>query len=283
MRYIHNNGSSFIFILIYFHFSRNLYFNNYYYNIYIWFSGISILILYILISFLGYILSWGQISYWGATVITNLLSFLPFYILWISGNYCISILTLQRYFLFHFLFSLISLSLILIHIYYLHFYTSNSFQDNNLDFIIFLDFYIIKDFYGFLIFLYFLFLQLFYFILSFSHSDNLLIINDLRTPLHIIPEWYFLSFYSILKFIPNKNTGFIIILISIFSFIILGEFKINISEFKNYNGLFTSNFYFNNFYNLFIGCQLPQEIRFSRYFILFNFLSIFNFISYNLK
>jgi len=125
-RYIHNNGASFIFILIFIHIGRNIYYWCYNYNIYIWFTGIIIIFLIIIISFLGYILSWGQISYWGATVITNLLSSIPYLIKWISGNYYISLHVLKRYFIFHFILAFIINSIILIHIYYLHYISSNN-------------------------------------------------------------------------------------------------------------------------------------------------------------
>ena len=102
--------------------------------------------------------------------------------------------------------------------------------------------------------------QLYFTILTLSHPDNLIIINIIITPLHIIPEWYFLSFYSILKVIPNKNTGFIIIIIAAQLLIIIGEFKIQISEYKNYNNILIFYLFLIYLYLLWIGCQLPQDL-----------------------
>jgi len=131
IRYIHNNGASFIFLIIFIHIGRTLYYRNYYYNLYIWYTGIIILFILIIISFLGYILSWGQISYWGATVITNLLSPIPYIIKWISGNYYIALQALKRFFIFHFILPFIICSILLIHIYYLHYISSNNILEYN--------------------------------------------------------------------------------------------------------------------------------------------------------
>jgi len=259
VRYLHTNNASFIFVLAFLHIGRNLYYRNYYYHIYIWFSGIFLFFLLIVISFLGYILSWGQISYWGATVITNLLSIIPYFIKWISGNYYISVVSLKRYFIFHFILPFVLLILLYIHIYYLHFISSSNPLDfNNLDKIPFTNYLLLKDYFGFLLIFTFFCFQIFFIIFSLSHPDNLLTINYVVTPLHIIPEWYFLTLYSILKAIPNKNTGFICIIIVLYVLILFGEFKYQIAEYTKLMRLWSLFIIF--ILLLWIGCQLPQDL-----------------------
>merc|ERR1711981_702065 len=220
-RYIHANGASMMFIALYIHMFKHLYYGSYMRPRHLlWLSGIIFLIT-IIIAFLGCVLPWGQMSFWGATVITNLLSPLPCLIEWVCGGHYVSNPTLKRFFVFHFILPFIICGFIIIHLYYLHFLSSNNplgFNTNNK--IPFFPFILLKDFFGlFLMFLFFI-LQIYFGFYTLSHPDNALEVSGLITPLHIVPEWYFLCQYAMLKAVPNKNAGFIILLTSILIFIL---------------------------------------------------------------
>ena len=216
LRYIHSNGASFLFTVLFIHIGRGLYYGSYYYNSNSWFSGIIIFILLMAIAFIGYVLPWGQMSFWGATVITNLLSPFPCLIEWICGGFYISNPTLKRFFIFHFILPFIICGFIIIHFYYLHYLSSNNslgYNTNNK--VQFVPFALTKDTFGLFIIITLYTIQLYFGIFSLSHPDNAFQVNELVTPIHIVPEWYFLSYYTMLKAIPNKNAGFIILLTSI--------------------------------------------------------------------
>merc|ERR1711910_106472 len=159
-------------------------------------GGILVLLFLMAIAFLGYVLPFGQMSFWGATVITNLLSPFPCLIEWVCGGHYVYNPTLKRFFLFHFQFPFLVCALL--------------FQ---------------KDFFGFILILCLYLLQTHFGISSFSHPDNALEVCGLLTPLHIVPEWYFLCQYAMLKAVPNKNAGFIILLTSIFFLFFFGEIR----------------------------------------------------------
>merc|ERR1711976_654506 len=161
------------------------------------------------IAFMGYVLPFGQMSFWGATVITNLLSPFPSLIEWLCGGYYVYNPTLKRFFVFHFLFPFL--------LFTLHFLSSNNpLRNSNNNKIPFYPFIISKDLYGNILILYLYLLQIHFGFSSFSHPDNALEACGLLTPLHIVPEWYFLCQYAMLKAVPNKNSGFIILFTSIF-------------------------------------------------------------------
>ena len=258
LRYIHSNGASFLFTVLFIHIGRGLYYGSYYYTSNVWFSGIFIFLILMAIAFIGYVLPWGQMSFWGATVITNLLSAFPCLIEWICGGFYISSPTLKRFFIFHFILPFIICGIIIIHVYYLHYLSSNNslgYNINNFK-ILFFPFINYKDIFGLLLWGNNTKIQLFIGIFTLSHPDNAFQVNELVTPLHIVPEWYFLSYYTMLKAIPNKNAGFIILLTSILILLLFGE-----SRRLNFN----SNFYNIHFFLiiicfLWIGAQLPQEI-----------------------
>merc|ERR1712036_44466 len=160
----------------------------------------------------GYVLPFGQMSFWGATVITNLLSPFPSLIEWVCGGYCIHNPTLKRFFLFH--------------LFYHHFHSSNNpLRLNTNNKIPFFPFIFHKDLFGLVLILCLYFLQTHFGVSSLSHPDNALEACALLTPLHIIPEWYFLCQYAMLKAVPNKNAGFIILLTSILIFFLFGEIR----------------------------------------------------------
>ncbi len=287
--YIHSSGASFVFLFIFVHLARAIYYASYYYNVNTWFSGIIILLLLMGIAFMGYILPFGQMSLWGATVITNLLSPFPDLIIWICGGYYIYNATLKRFFIFHFQFPFLLMGVIILHIFYLHFISSNNPKRNSINnFIPFLPYIIIKDLYYILGILSLYMIQTHFNIYSFSHPDNRLEVSELFTPLHIVPEWYFLCQYSMLKSIPNKNIGFIILLTSIISLFLFGEIR-NLTTFLlSINNPFYLPFIFSLFFIYFsfliIGPQFPINnfLCYGRILILYYYIlliSILNFYS----
>lgn len=220
IRTLHANGASFFFICLYLHIGRGIYYSSFL-HFYTWITGVLILFLTIGTAFLGYVLPWGQISFWGATVITNLLSAIPYLgtniVQWLWGGFAIDNATLTRFFTFHFLFPFIIIAFVIIHLLFLHQSGSNNpiGLSSNSDKIPFHPFFSWKDIFGFLIlFSSILFLTIIspYFL---GDPDNFIPANPLITPPHIQPEWYFLFAYAILRSIPNKLGGVIALVISI--------------------------------------------------------------------
>nr|ALO77154.1 cytochrome b [Anaspis sp. ANA02] len=220
LRTLHANGASFFFICLYIHIGRGMYYSSY--NlIHTWTVGVLIFFLVMATAFLGYVLPWGQMSFWGATVITNLVSAIPYLgttiVQWIWGGFAVDNATLTRFFAFHFLFPFIVTALILIHLLFLHQTGSNNplGTNSNIDKIPFHPYFSFKDIVGFLIMLISLIsLTLLdpYFL---GDPDNFTPANPLVTPAHIQPEWYFLFAYAILRSIPNKLGGVIALIMSI--------------------------------------------------------------------
>jgi quinol-cytochrome oxidoreductase complex cytochrome b subunit len=263
LHYVHSSGASFVFLFQFIHLGRGLFYGSYFYNSTTWFSGIILLFLLMAIAFMGYVLPFGQMSFWGATVITNLLSPFPCLVEWVCGGYCVHNPTLKRFFLFHFILPFILCGFILIHLFYLHYHSSNNpLMLNTNNKISFFPFILLKDLVGLIIVLCLYFLQTHFGISSLSHPDNALEACALLTPLHIVPEWYFLCQYAMLKAIPNKNAGFIILITSILILFLFGEIR-NITTFTRLmdcNNGFSISFFFLSFLSfLWIGAQFPQE------------------------
>lgn len=220
VRLLHANGASLFFIAIYIHIGRALYFRSFTLKI-TWRRGVLIFLISILTAFLGYVLPWGQMSYWGATVITNLLSAIPYIgtilVEWVWGGFSVRNSTLGRFFSLHYLFPFLILGLVICHLVFLHENKSSNPLgiQNSTDKIPFHPYFSIKDITrGLLIFIIFIFINLsrpFLFI----DPDNFTPANPLVTPVHIQPEWYFLFAYAILRAIPNKLGGVIALLLSI--------------------------------------------------------------------
>merc|ERR1712078_449886 len=226
LRFLHSSGASFVFLFVFLHIGRSLFYGSFFYNPNTWFSGILILLLLMGIAFLGYVLPFGRMSFWGATVITNLLSPFPCLIEWICGGYCVHSPTLKRFFLFHFVFPFLLCGFVILHLFYLHFHSSNNpLRLNTNNKIPFFPFIFLKDFFGLILVLCLYFLQTHFGVSSLSHPDNALEACALLTPLHIVPEWYFLCQYSMLKAVPNKNAGFIVLLTSILILFLFGEIR----------------------------------------------------------
>nr|YP_010554631.1 cytochrome b [Hydromanicus huapingensis]UYO79251.1 cytochrome b [Hydromanicus huapingensis] len=219
-RIIHTNGASMFFICLYLHIGRNLYYESFMF-IHTWMIGIVILFLTMATAFMGYVLPWGQMSFWGATVITNLLSAIPFIgtelVQWIWGGFAINNVTLNRFFSIHFILPMIISAMVIIHIFYLHQTGSNNplMIKKSLDKIPFHPLFSLKDLLGILIFTFLFFNFSLIYPFSLMDSDNFILANPLVTPPHIQPEWYFLFAYSILRSIPNKLGGVIALLMSI--------------------------------------------------------------------
>lgn len=226
IRTLHANGASFFFICIYLHIGRGIYYKSF--NLkYVWLIGIIILFILIATAFIGYVLPWGQISFWGATVITNLLSAIPYLgtilVNWIWGGFAVDNATLTRFYTFHFLLPFIILILTIIHLLFLHQTGSNNplGLNRNLDKIPFHPFFTFKDLIGFIILIKILTLLTLINPYLLGDPDNFTPANPLVTPVHIQPEWYFLFAYAILRSIPNKLGGVIALIISIIILIIL--------------------------------------------------------------
>jgi len=278
LRYFHSSGASFVFLFLLLHLGRAIFYGSYFYNCNTWFSGILLLFFLMAIAFMGYVLPFGQMSFWGVTVITNLLSPFPSLIEWVCGGYCVHNPSLKRFFLFHFLLPFLLCGFVVLHLFYLHFHSSNNpLRLNTNNKIPFFPFIFIKDFFGLVLILFLYFLQTHFSLFSFSHPDNALEACALLTPLHIVPEWYFLCQYAMLKAVPNKNAGFIILLTSIFAFFFFGEIR-NLTTFRRLmdcNNGFSLSFFFLSFLSfLWIGAQFPQK-KFLSYALFLKFYFFF--------
>merc|ERR1712226_1329609 len=263
LRYFHSSGASFVFLFLFLHLGRAMFYGSYFYNPNSWFSGILLLFFLMAIAFMGYVLPFGQMSFWGATVITNLLTPFPSFVEWICGGYCVHSPTLKRFFLFHFQLPFLLCGIAILHLFYLHFLSSNNPSRNSTNNKIpFFPFLFQKDFFGFILILCLYFLQIHFGVSSLSHPNNALEACALLTPLHIVPEWYFLCQYAMLKAVPNKNAGFIILLTSILTLFFFGEIR-NLTTFTRLidcNNGFSISFFFLSFLSsLWIGARFPQE------------------------
>nr|QVM79268.1 cytochrome b [Vesperus sanzi] len=220
LRTLHANGASFFFICLYIHIGRGMYYSSY--NLKeTWLIGVTIFFLTMATAFLGYVLPWGQMSFWGATVITNLVSAIPYLgssiVQWLWGGFAIDNATLTRFFTFHFLLPFIVLALMMIHLMFLHQTGSTNplGTNSNIDKIPFHPYFIYKDLLGYLIMLMLLTFLTLYNPYLLGDPDNFSPANPLVTPIHIQPEWYFLFAYAILRSIPSKLGGVIALISSI--------------------------------------------------------------------
>nr|AFX86363.1 cytochrome b [Onychodactylus koreanus] len=226
VRNTHANGASFFFICIYMHIGRGLYYGSYMYKE-TWNIGEIILLLVMATAFVGYVLPWGQMSFWGATVITNLLSAIPYMgnalVQWIWGGFSVDKATLTRFFAFHFLFPFLIVGMSMIHLLFLHQTGSNNPTGimSNMDKVPFHPYFSYKDALGFLIMLSALMLLSLLSPNLLGDPDNFTPANPLMTPPHIQPEWYFLFAYAILRSIPNKLGGVLALLASIMILMII--------------------------------------------------------------
>nr|YP_010137198.1 cytochrome b [Apriona germarii]QWM97270.1 cytochrome b [Apriona germarii] len=220
IRTLHANGASFFFICLYIHIGRGMYYSSY--NlIETWMIGVTIFFLVMATAFLGYVLPWGQMSFWGATVITNLVSAIPYLgkmiVEWIWGGFAVDNATLTRFFALHFILPFIILAMVMIHLLFLHQTGSNNplGTNSNIDKLPFHPYFSFKDILGYLIMLMLLMILTLSNPYLLGDPDNFVPANPLVTPVHIQPEWYFLFAYAILRSIPNKLGGVIALVMSI--------------------------------------------------------------------
>nr|APA39127.1 cytochrome b [Mammuthus primigenius] len=220
IRQLHSNGASIFFLCLYMHIGRNIYYGSYLYSE-TWNTGIMLLLITMATAFMGYVLPWGQMSFWGATVITNLFSAIPYIgtdlVEWIWGGFSVDKATLNRFFALHFILPFTMIALAGVHLTFLHETGSNNplGLTSDSDKIPFHPYYTIKDFLGLLILILFLLLLALLSPDMLGDPDNYMPADPLNTPLHIKPEWYFLFAYAILRSVPNKLGGVLALLLSI--------------------------------------------------------------------
>jgi len=218
LRYLHMNGASMFFIIVYIHMFRGMYFGSYKApREILWMVGVVIYLAMMATAFMGYVLPWGQMSFWGATVITNLFSAIPvigdYIVVWIWGGFSVDMPTINRFFVWHYLLPMILVMLVVVHLWALHVHKSNNPLGIDIktpqDLMPFHPFYTIKDLFGLGIFMIFFLFFVFFYPNFFGEPDNYIPANPMVTPPHILPEWYFLPFYAILRAVPDKLGGVI--------------------------------------------------------------------------
>ena len=230
IRYAHMNGASFFFIVVYIHIFRGLYYGSYKSpRELLWWFGLIILLLMMATAFMGYVLPWGQMSFWAATVITNLFSAIPVIgdgiVNWLLGGFAVDDALLKRFYALHYLFPFLIVGFVILHISALHTHGSNNplgiDSGGPQDSISFHPYYTIKDLFGLSFVLTIFFLVVFYAPDYLGHPDNYIPADSLKTPAHIVPEWYFLPFYAILRAIPDKLGGVVAMVSAIFVLFLL--------------------------------------------------------------
>ena len=230
MRYMHANGASMFFIVVYIHIFRGLYYGSYKSpREVLWFLGIIILLMMMATAFMGYVLPWGQMSFWGATVITNLFSAIPLVgdsvVTWLWGGFAVDNPTLNRFYSLHYLLPFVLVGLVFLHLWALHHRKSNNPLGIDIkgpqDTIPFHPYYTVKDALGLAVFGIFFAVFLFFMPNALGEPDNYIKADPLVTPAHIVPEWYFLPFYAILRAIPDKLGGVVAMFAAIFVLFVL--------------------------------------------------------------
>jgi len=228
LRYMHANGASMFFIVVYLHLLRGLYYGSYTSpRELVWIVGVVILLLMILTAFIGYVLPWGQMSFWGATVITSLASAIPVVgtdiTHWLWGGFSVDNATFNRFFSLHYLLPFIIAGASLVHIVALHQYGSNNPLgcSATVDKIPFYPYLLLKDLVGWVVFAIFFSWFIYFAPNALGHPDNYIPANPMSTPAHIVPEWYFLPVYAILRSIPNKLGGVLAIGLVFVSLLVL--------------------------------------------------------------
>jgi quinol-cytochrome oxidoreductase complex cytochrome b subunit len=251
IRYFHANGASIFFIVVYCHIFRGLYFGSYIYpRDRLWISGILIFFLMMATAFMGYVLPWGQMSFWGATVITNLFSAIPVIgktiVEWLWGGFSVNNPTLNRFLSLHYLLPFLIVGMTIVHLSLLHKDGSNNPLgiNVNVEMIPFYPYFYVKDLFAF--FAFFIFFSLFVFFAPnvLGHPDNYIVANSLVTPPHIVPEWYFLPFYAILRSIPNKLGGVVAMIAAILILMLLPFINLSIVRSAKFRPLYALLYWF---------------------------------------
>ncbi len=252
LRYIHSTGASAFFAIIYIHMARSLYYACYHRpRELMWWSGQVLLLLLMATAFMGYLLPWGQMSYWGAQVITNLFRATPLIgdqvVLWLRGDYAIGDATLTRFFVLHYLFPFLIFGMVFMHLVALHYVKSSNPTGIELpkeQQIPFHPYFTVKDLYGLGLFLIIFCAFVFFYPDLFIEPENNIPANPLQTPPHITPEWYFLPFYAILRSIPDMLGGVIAMTLSVLIFAALPYLdRTRIPGGGRYRPLYRSMFY----------------------------------------
>lgn len=226
LRYTHANGASFFFIIIFLHLFRSLYYGSFNApRATLWFSGMIIFLIIIATAFLGYVLPWGQISFWGATVITNIFSAIPkignHIVTWLWGGYTVTNVTLKRFYAFHYVLPFVIVGFVLIHLTLLHQNGSNNPLGIKTPFINFYPYFYVKDLLSFFIFIFIIGIFVCFWPNFLGDPTNYIPANPIKTPAHLLPEWYFLPFYAILRVVPHKLIGVVAIFSSLLVLFIL--------------------------------------------------------------
>jgi quinol-cytochrome oxidoreductase complex cytochrome b subunit len=238
MRYLHANGASMFFGVVYIHVARGLYYGSYQKpRGFVWVVGVVILILMMATAFMGYVLPWGQMSFWAATVITNLFSAIPIIgepiVSWLWGGFSVDNATLNRFFSFHYLLPFLIVGAVLVHLAVLHQNGSNNPLgcSGSVDKISFYPYFVIKDLYSWVV-AFIVYVGFVFFAPNFlGHTDNYIEANAMVTPAHIVPEWYFLWAYAILRSIPHKLGGVVAMFSSLLVLLLLPY--LNTSEIRS--------------------------------------------------
>nr|ABM53206.1 cytochrome b [Cephalothrix rufifrons] len=287
LRTMHANGASFFFFCLYFHVGRGIYYGSYFF-VEAWNIGVVLLLLVMATAFLGYVLPWGQMSFWGATVITNLLSAVPYVgnmlVQWIWGGFAVDNATLTRFFAFHFLFPFIITGMAILHLLFLHETCSNNplGLNSDSDKIPFHSYFVVKDLFG-VILMFFLLISLVLFSPNLlGDPENFIPANPLVTPVHIQPEWYFLFAYAVLRSVPNKLGGVLGLLFSILILFFLPF--LHGGKFRVFSFYFLNQIFFWFFVIIFliltwIGAR-PVESPYEGIGQIFSILYFFYFLSF---
>lgn len=242
LRYMHANGASMFFIVVYIHMFRGLYYGSYTSpRELLWIIGVAILLLMIITAFIGYVLPWGQMSFWGATVITSLASAIPVVgnsiVTWLWGGFSVDNATLNRFFSLHYLLPFVIVGLSIVHLAALHQYGSNNPLGTNssVDKLGLYPYFYVKDLVAWVAFALFFSVFVYFYPNLLGHPDNYIPANPMSTPAHIVPEWYFLWVYAILRSIPNKLAGvaaIALVFVSLFSLPFLNTSPIRSNNFR---------------------------------------------------
>ncbi|HJM92542.1 MAG: cytochrome b/b6 [Alphaproteobacteria bacterium] len=272
LRYMHANGGSMFFIVVYIHIFRGMYYGSYKApRELLWWLGIIIFILMMATAFMGYVLPWGQMSFWGATVITNLFSAIPIVgeaiVTWLWGGFAVDQPTLNRFYSLHYLLPFVIFAVVFIHLWALHVHKSNNPLGIDIkgpqDTIPFHPYYTVKDLYGMGIFGIIFAWLLFFAPNLLGEPDNYIPANPLVTPTHIVPEWYFLPYYAILRAIPDKLFGVIAMFASLFILFALpwlDTSKVRSARFRPVYKMLFWAFFINCFVLGYIGAKPPEGI-----------------------
>jgi len=283
-RYMHSNGASFFFLFTYCHIAKN-----FYYKVYqnsevkyaVWLSGCVIFIVMMATAFMGYVLPWAQMSFLAATVITNLFTALPIigedFSMWLWGGFSVNNNTLNKFYALHFLLPFVLVGLVILHITLLHIEGSNTPYGKPLEFLPFFPYFFFKDLVAFLTFLFVFMIVVCFYPNVLGDPDNYIKANPVITPPHIVPEWYFLFFYAILRTIPDKLLGVLYLAISLGILFITPILDISDCQFTEARPMFDPWFWYFVTNLVVLSWLGAQEL--STVYLLFSKFSIFFFFA----